>query len=152
MAIRVGRFFAGKGLRGAISRNILRSAGTAAVLLQVGRIKQAFSVGGHHTRGGTQWAPLSIEYDRRRRKRGRTRVLVDTGRLRNTIFGEAEVVDSAGGPALRLTVFSPVPYARAHQYGTRIMPARPPIEITDSDRGKITRSIREAVRVMVNGR
>lgn len=152
LQIRVGRFPLGTGARQAVlSPATLQAIGSAQVQLQVGRIKQAFSAGGHHLRGGTRWAPLAPRTVRARKRRGRTRILVDTGRLRNTIFGRARVEPGAFAPLLRMLIVAPAPYAVHHQFGTRTMPARPPLEVTAEDRATIMRSIVRHVGRALNG-
>lgn len=107
----VGRFKNGRGLDRAL-RDVhkpLRAAG----VLQVARIQRAFTAGGHQNHGGDAWAPWSPAYAARQQKRGRSKVLVDTGILRNSIT--FNVADVAGKSAM--TVGTNVPYAAAHQFG-----------------------------------
>lgn len=107
----VGRFKNGRNLDRAL-RDVQRPLRAAGVL-QVGRIQRAFASGGHQNHGGEAWAPWSPAYAARQEKRGRSKVLVDTGILRNSItYG---VIDVGGKSAL--TVGTNVAYAKIHQFG-----------------------------------
>ena len=142
LQITAGAFPLGIGISEALDHGQLQTIAAAQAQLQVGRIREAFRAGGHHRRGGTQWAPLRPRVVRRRARRGRTTILIDTGRLRNTIFGTAEVSHGAYGASVTLRITAPAPYARFHQNGTATMPARPPLEFTTQDAAQIAESIK----------
>lgn len=82
--------------------------------LLVGRNMKAYSEGGHQSRGGTQWAPWSAAYARDRARKGRTKILVDSGILRNSLTFEVTNVTESSA---ELIVGTNVSYAAAHQDG-----------------------------------
>lgn len=71
---------------------------------------------------GSAWAGL--KQPRKGRKGGSAQVLVDTGQLRNSITKQI-----LGGSAL--IIGSNADYAAWHQFGTRYVPARPFLGVSD---------------------
>ena len=95
----------------------------------------AFPSGGHQNHGGSRWvnlAPSTI------RSKGHSIILFKTGALERSIQ-----VRVAG---LNLIIDSDIPYSFFHQFGTKKMPQRKVIDITDQDIrglvGELTRSLR----------
>lgn len=110
---------------------------------QVANVRRAFRSGGNAIRGGDQWAPWSKRYAADRAKRGKTHILVDTGRLRASIRGRVRH-DS-------IVLQTPVEYADYHQFGTRHMPARPFLVFTRRDRSHFAARMAHWFRRKVNG-
>lgn len=144
----IGQFPQGRGLGGAINDAQLAAALQVSGELQRSRLVEAFADGGHQKRGGTKWAPLAASTRRRKQRRGKTKILVNTGRLRNSL----RVRVRRNGSGVVLVFSADAPYAGFHQFGTSRMPARPVVEITASDEDRIVRDVRRAVERMVNGR
>lgn len=107
----IGKFHQGEGLESALANpgQIVQ----AVALAQVGTLKSAFLVGGHGDRGGEQWAPWSAKYALNRARKGRSKVLIDKGILRNSVH----TTQPTPGPDYVVTIGSNVPYAKAHQFG-----------------------------------
>lgn len=118
-----------------------------AALLQVGRIISAFSVGGHHTRGGEEWADLAPKTVAKKRREGKERKLIDTGRLRGSISARP-ALDARG---VKFVMSAATPYAKFHQFGTIHMPERKPLVMTESDIDQFAEDIRRAADAAVNG-
>lgn len=146
-AITIGAFPGGVRLGSALAPGRFLQVLTAVSLLQHAKIVKAFREGGHQSRGGTRWAPWSSAHAKRQRSRGRAHVLIDTGRLRNTIRAYPE----QEGTHRSIVIRADAPYAAFHQYGTRTMPARPVIEITDSDVAEAARMIGVLADRLLNG-
>lgn len=140
ISITLGRFPHGKGLGGALSQAALAVAMRGLGQLLHGRIVGAFSVGGHHLRGGSKWAPLKFSTIFRK---GSSTILVDKGRMRNTLI--------TATTASTVTISSAAPYAQYHQSGTRRMPQRKVIEITSQDETWIASKVRELASRLING-
>jgi phage gpG-like protein len=100
--------------------------------------------------GGTPWAPVA---PRSRRGTGvppvntrRMRVpLVRTGALRDSLTrkGAAGSMEDTDGQTL--SIGSRLPYAIFHQFGTRQMPARPLIVLSDARSAKWAEFVRRAI-------
>lgn len=89
-------------------------------------MKRAFADifrGEGQTRLTPRWQALSPR-TRRSTRRGRRKILQDTGRLRSSYVNSPNIRVSKGG----LRIGSSVPYARYHEEGTRYIPARPVVE------------------------
>ena len=124
-------------------RDFWRSAGLYLVKRSV---KDSF--GKEQSPDGTKWPPWSEKYRKRMEKlgkRGRHKILSDTGELRRSIkylaFKDRVIV----GSNLR--------YARRHQLGDKGwaaggggMPARPYLGVTEQDRTEILRMMYEYFR------
>lgn len=97
-----------------------------------------FSTEGRYGSGG--WAPLSAEYAKWKTKHYPSRpILVLSGRLRESMIGSNETIRDIQHLTLRMG--SKVPYALYHQEGTKYMPARKPIQLTDDDKKRWTKYI-----------
>jgi phage gpG-like protein len=107
----IGKFQQGEGLENALANP--EQIVNAVALAQVGTLKSAFLVGGHGDRGGEQWAPWSPKYARNRARKGRSKVLVDKGILRNSVHAS----QATPGPDYVVMIGSNVPYAKVHQFG-----------------------------------
>lgn len=86
-----------------------------------------------------RWAPLaprSAAWKARRFGAG-LRILERTGALRRSITTRLE------GRAL--VASSDVPYAAFHQFGTRRLPARPFLVLTESDKEEVARAVAESL-------
>lgn len=110
------------------------------------------------------WATLTAAYAARKRKAGfGTRTLQRTGRLVSALTGQSrgDSVRQITADSLRVGVNdATVPYAKYHQSGTldffgvrqkigfgrgRGMPVRAPIQLTEADRAKWMRAIRNLI-------
>ena len=78
------------------------------------------------------WEPLNVDYAARKQAKGYgSKILVRTGRLRDSLT-ERSHADAVFQPrALGASLGTRVPYAGYHQTGTSRMPAREPIRITE---------------------
>lgn len=144
----LGRFPGGVGLGEAFAPAVFVTVLNGLAQLQHGKIVQAFRDGGHHPRGGSRWAPWSDRHARRQARRGRTQVLVDTGRLRNTIRSR---VERESGGVHQLAISADAPYAAFHQFGTRRLPARPVLEVTPADKADMARLVGVLAGRLLNG-
>jgi phage gpG-like protein len=96
------------------------------------------------SRGAGKWAPLSIETEAYKAAEGQGSVpLVASGRLRDSLT-RARVTPHS------VSIGTEVPYARFHQYGTRRMPARPPIMPASPRLSRMARD--EVSRYVVEGK
>ncbi len=103
--------------------------------------------------GGTPWAgrrggPRGRPgQGRHRRVRGQAQglpLLVRTGALRDSLIGlGADHVEEMDGRSL--TLGSRLPYAMFHQLGTRFMPARPIVVLSDERSQRWTEIVRRAI-------
>ncbi len=146
--ILLGRFVNGRGLSKALSPSNVRSAVTQMLELQRGRILTAFTDGGHHRRGGSKWALLAESTRRQKARTGKTTLLIDTGRLRNTIRSR---IASDSGEKIIGQLIADAPYAGFHQDGTSRMPRRRVLEITNSDVAVMRGFLKQALTKLVNG-
>jgi phage gpG-like protein len=98
---------------------------------------------------GTPWAPrksplVGADGVRPRRGERRSPLLVRTGALRDSLArpgaGHVEEMDAGS-----LTLGTRLPYALFHQLGTRHMPARPIIVLSDARAQRWTEMIRAAI-------
>lgn len=108
-------------------------------------VRQQFASEGGH--GGRPWAPLAQRTILARRQigLGARPILRRTGTLERsltTLNSDALSVHTA----LQYRRGSLVEYGVFHQRGTRTMPARPPIELTNQDKEELVRPIRVYVR------
>lgn len=89
---------------------------------------------------GTKWKPLSASRlkQRKGKRRGRVRILTDTGKLRRSIRYRAF--------KKQVTVMSSLPYASVHQFGSGNVPARPFLGITEGDRAKVLDMMKRYLR------
>ncbi len=88
---------------------------------QVGRLRAAFLVGGHHAHGGTRWAALAPSTVKRK---GHPTILVDTGNLAASMFHDVSGMAVVYGAQSKIAVY--------HQYAVRI-PRREPVALTRQD-------------------
>lgn len=144
LRFKIGKFDGGEGLAKALDdfdRPLKIWGG-----LQVGRISGAFRDGGHHKRGGDKWAGLAAST--LARKGPDPTILVDTGRLRNSITSETNF---DGFRRASVSVGTNVSYAKFHQFGTKFMPTRKVISNTNSDINKLVKLVRAHLDRAVNG-
>lgn len=84
--------------------------------------------------GYGSWAPLSPKYAEQKRRDGFTGgILVRTGKLKASLSSVGAGSITKITPS-SLEIGTSIPYAKYHQGGTRRMPARPPIRVTDAQR------------------
>ena len=102
--------------------------------------------------GRGKWAPLSPEYaDWKARHYPGRKILELTGLLKETMFGGTSYLKWYAEPQ-ELAVEVSVPYALFHQRGTRRMPAREVIWLTEETKRDITLAFhRYAVSVLKGG-
>ncbi|NIQ92893.1 MAG: phage virion morphogenesis protein [Desulfuromonadales bacterium] len=81
------------------------------------------------------WAPLAPDYARRKARRfgPGLKILQRSGRLRRSITTRVE------GDAI--VASTDVAYAPFHQFGTRFLPARPFLVLTESDKEEVARAV-----------
>lgn len=94
-----------------------------------------FDTQGSYGSGG--WKDLSPRYEKR--KKGGS-ILVKTGLLRGSLLGGNPWSIRVINP-LELRLGTKLHYGIYHQTGTRKMPARPPIQLTDADKSRWTKFI-----------
>jgi phage virion morphogenesis protein len=87
----------------------------------------------------TRWAPLSARYAawKARRFGAGLRILERSGALRRSISTRLE-----GGALVASTA---VPYAAFHQFGTRFIPARPFLVLTESDNEEVAQAVADSL-------
>ena len=99
--------------------------------------------------GGTPWPPRkSVGAARRFAQSGRgiaSPLLVRTGALRDSLIGLGAAGNVEEIDARSLTLGTRVPYAIFHQLGTRRMPARPIIVLSDARTERWTEIVRSAI-------
>ena len=85
------------------------------------------------------WAPLSARYAayKARRFGAGLRILERSGALRRSISTRLE-----GGA---LVASTDVPYAAFHQYGTRRLPARPFLTLTETDKEEVAQAVADSL-------
>ena len=89
--------------------------------------------GNQGERGGEKWPELSEPYATRKEKKyPGNPILVASGRLVGSLVATAGEHRFFSEPR-QMTVGTAVPYAVLHETGTKHMPARPPIKISDED-------------------
>ncbi len=86
-----------------------------------------------------RWAPLAPDYARRKARRfgPGLRILQRSGRLRRSIVTRLE----AGA----IVASTNLPYAPFHQFGTRTIPPRPFLVLTDADKEEVARTIADSL-------
>lgn len=146
--IKIGQFVNGRGLSEALSSENVQAVVTQMLELQRGRVLTAFTDGGHHRRGGSKWALLAESTQKRKARTGKTTLLIDTGRLRNTIRSQ---IASASDERIIGQLIADAPYAGFHQDGTSRMPKRRVIEVTKSDIAKMREFLKQAITRLING-
>ena len=125
-----------------IDREILRwgeRAGDATPAFQaigellIGETKVQFDTEGRHASGG--WKPLKRATVASKQRRGlRLSVLQSTGSLMDSLTKRGDSNMILETSPTELTFGSRVPYGGFHQTGTRRMPARKPLELTEATR------------------
>jgi len=101
--------------------------------------------------GGSAWPALSPMYKVQKDKKypGR-KILEATGKLRQSLTsmgsGHVEQIESES-----LAIGTDIKYAKYHQSGTRKMPARPPLQITEAEKSRWTRIAHEYIFRSING-
>lgn len=84
-----------------------------------------------------KWAPLNPVYAAYKRRKGwGTRILIRTGseRLMSSLTKESSPDFHFIGRPLGMEIGTRVPYARYHQTGTKHMPAREPVRLTNAQK------------------
>jgi len=102
------------------------------------------------SRGSHGWARLSTDYGAWKAKNypGR-KILVLTGLMQESLFGENPWAIEEVKP-LEMTVGTKLPFALYHQQGTTKMPARPVIDLTESDKTRWTKFVQAYVVKQAN--
>lgn len=105
--------------------------------------KEHFAAEGNGRSG--KWAALSSPYDAIKAKKYGTPILQRTKRLYKSLTQKTSdsVVEEQD---LELTLGTSVPYATYHQKGTKRMPARPPVDLTDEQKDRLIEPIRKHLR------
>jgi len=94
---------------------------------------------------GTPWAKLAASTIRRK---GHDKILIDTGRLIKSLTqrgGDAIREPFVSGNMAGLVFGTSVPYAHFHMSGTRYMPARPEVGVTEERLQKLQSQVGGAV-------
>ncbi len=124
----------------------------------VDRIKRRFDK--EVSPSGEAWAALTDEYAKRKEKKyGRARKLVATGLMRSEIRvirgSNLDTFAINTGLDVRVGIDSSFPdvqeRARAHQYGTGRMAARPFLGLNASDREAVTNKLKRAIQRNLGG-
>ena len=111
--------------------------------------KEAFALQGASGQSG-RWAALSPRYAVVKFKRwGAVPILTASGALRDSLTSETS------GSIVRkekdaLTVGTSIPYGQYHQSGTRKMPARPPISLTENQTAQLLRKLTKQLKEVAN--
>lgn len=93
--------------------------------------------------GSGGWAPLSPRYAAWKAKRyPGAKILEREGWLKGALAGDNEYRIREIGKT-ELALGAKLPYALYHQTGTRRMPARPPIQLTDADKRRWSKIVHE---------
>lgn len=113
--------------------------------------QQAFMSEGTST--GARWAPLNPRYAawKQHRYPGRTILVGATGRLAKSL-GRAGADHRFISSPLEAKMGTGVPYSVFHQTGTRRMPARPPIRLTNEVRVRWRTIIADYMRRLMTTR
>jgi phage gpG-like protein len=134
-------------------RDMLRFADNLAVpaegLMAAGvvlrhAIEQQFDSQGSHASGG--WAPLADSTVAEKSRKGlRPEILRATDRLMQSLTSrfDSDHIEEMRGPDT-LAFGSNVPYGAYHQTGTRKMPRRRPVALTEADKIEIMKAIQLA--------
>ena len=86
------------------------------------------------------WAPLAESTLRSKVRKGQsTKVLVATGRMREALTGGAGFYSKVR--PLQLEIGTDNEVWEYHQYGTKHMPARPPVRVSESFKKEVMRAI-----------
>lgn len=101
--------------------------------------EQFATEGGH---SGNAWKPLSAKYEKWKEARIPAQMILEfDGTLKHSLTGPNSKgsirIDEPDGLALG----SSLHYAKYHQQGTRKMPRRPPIDLNEGDKRRITKAI-----------
>lgn len=109
---------------------------------------KAYKEGGHQGHGGEAWAPLAESTLKRKLKKKKTKILVDTSTMRNSLSLQLEA-----HTAFRIVVVEGVhtPYAKFHMEGTKRMPARLPVYISPQDLEQFNKSVGADLEKKING-
>lgn len=104
-------------------------------------IQKAFKLGGHKHHGGRQWKKLAKSTVE---KKGHDTILVDTGKLENSI----RQVVTGNGLNAKAQFYSEVSYANYHDQGGEggNPPRRPIFVVTKRDRATLREMMRKDVR------
>jgi phage gpG-like protein len=94
---------------------------------QVRAFREAFLFGGHQTRGGQRWVERKRNYPHP--------LLLKTGALRRSL-GRRPIRNRG------VALVADAEYAGFHQEGTKHLPARKIVDITDSDLNKLTKLLK----------
>lgn len=134
-------------------RDMLRFADNLAIpkegLLAAGvvlrqAIEEQFASEGSHASGG--WAPLADSTVREKARKGyRPEILRATDRLMESLTSkfDSDHIEEMRGPDT-LAYGTRVPYGIFHQTGTRKMPRRRPVALTEGDKVAIMKAIQLA--------
>lgn len=106
------------------------------------------------TRGGTTVVKArkpqpGYQRTARVRRTARSRILVDTGRLKASLVsmaGRGDAIRITDARRLRIVWGTRVPYARYHQYGAPRIPARPFLPLSRAARTRLRQLLQQEVR------
>jgi phage gpG-like protein len=116
---------------------------TAAITLETAAEEQ-FDTEGAHASGG--WAPLALSTIQEKDRKGLSpHILQATGRLRDSLTRKFDPSHVERLSEDSLTFGTTVPYAIFHQTGTRRMPRRPPVALSEDDKRLIVKGIQRAL-------
>lgn len=96
-----------------------------------------------------KWKALSAAYAKRKIKKwGSTPILQASGRLVKSLTGNSSdsVVEKT---ADELTIGTTVPYAGYHQRGTKTMPSRPPVDLSEQHTDRLGKVITRKMKQLV---
>lgn len=104
--------------------------------------ERQFSSEGHHASGG--WKPLSPKYaDWKERHYPGRPILVLSGALRESLTGGSGFLYRTG--RLSMSIGTKNPVGSYHQRGAGHLPRRPPIELTERQKGKWMKILHEYI-------
>lgn len=103
-------------------------------------VEEQFDTEGHHASGG--WAPLADSTVEQKARRGlRPEILQATGRLKESLTRRFDSEHIERLSPDHLTFGSLVPYGIFHHTGTRRMPRREPVALTEGDKVRLVKEM-----------
>jgi phage gpG-like protein len=101
---------------------------------------EQFATEGAHS--GNAWKPLSAKYEKWKESKIPAQMILEwDGTLKRSLTGPSSKGSIREETENELALGSSIHYARYHQQGTRKMPRRPPIDLNEGDKRRITKAI-----------
>lgn len=101
--------------------------------------EQFATEGGH---SGNPWKPLSAKYEKWKESKIPAQMILEwDGTLKHSLTGPRSKGSIRIDEPDSFAIGSSIPYARYHQQGTAKMPRRPPIDLNEGDKKRLTKAI-----------